>query len=168
MERTQKSKSKNKHTLLTGLLFGEGRKDTKFINNLINLKKFKDHTSPPWVFLTDHASGGSPKTVLQKCKAVTSGRDFNLVICFIDIDVLKKQYPKSWKKEIKKLEERYTEIKIFWQEENLEDEIVRVLGGKKEKKAEVNRVAKRDIQKFINSKYWKKLLSIIKESEGKV
>jgi hypothetical protein len=164
----QKSKSKNEYRVLTGLLFGEGKKDSKFINNLINLKKFKDHTSPPWTFLTDHSSGGSPGTVLEKCKRYISGRGFDLIICFIDLDVLKRDYAKSWKQEVTKLEEKYTEIKIFWQEENLEDEIIKVLGDKRQGKSKINTVANKDIQKFINSNYWKRLLSIIKNKEGEV
>lgn len=148
------------------MLYGEGRKDEKFLNTLIDLKKFKDHTTPPWSFITDHASGGSPKTILERCRHAIAGRDFDLVICFIDRDVLKGNYPKSWEKEIEALENRYENINIFWHIENLEDEIHTVLGGKKKGKTEMNRIGIMNIQKFVNSKYWKKLLLIIKKKEN--
>lgn len=165
MARTLKSKSKDNQKVLTCLLYGEGKKDSKFIDNLISLKKFKDHTSSKWEFFTDHASGGSPKTVLEKCNRIISGRDFNLVICFIDIDLLKREYPKTWQNEIKNLEDRYPEIEIFWHEENLEDEILKVLKIPHKGKNAINRIARENVEKFINSKYWKRLLSIIKERE---
>ena len=97
---------------------GEGRKDKTFIKNLSSLKKFKYHTSK-WTFLLDNASGGSPETILQKCCQTSSNRDFDIVICFIDLDKLKEDFPKNWEKDSSRsLEHKSTintEIKSYSQ-----------------------------------------------------
>lgn len=163
MEHTLKSKYSTGHPY-TGLLFGEGKKDKTFIQNLASLEKFKYHTSQ-WRFLTDHASGGSPKTILQKCLQTSLNKDFDIVICFIDQDTLKKTSPKNWEKEKEELEKQYSTIHIFWHEDCLEDEMKKVLGDKNIGKKEINNIAKKEIKRFINSKYWKNLITIIKEQE---
>ena len=165
MEHSQTSKSSTGHPY-TGLLFGEGRKDKTFIKNLSSLKKFKYHTSK-WTFLLDNASGGSPETILQKCCQTSSNRDFDIVICFIDLDKLKEDFPKNWEKEKEKIEKQFPNIHIFWHEDCLEDEMKKVIGKKNVGKKEINRIANKEVEKFVNSKYWKSLLKIIKDCEEK-
>ena len=78
-------------------VYGEGRKDKNFLKTLIYLRKFRYHT-PKWTFNYGNASGGSAETVLKKCKNATSGHSYNLVLCFVDLDNLKSDFLKTWKK----------------------------------------------------------------------
>jgi len=88
----------------TCLVYGEGRKDKKFLISLIDLEKFKYHTQK-WHFNYDNASGGSPNDILNHCRKSISGYSYDLVLCFIDIDKLKQDFPKNWKKRKLVLEE---------------------------------------------------------------
>ena len=148
----------------TALLFGEGREDSNFVESMVEYEKFGFH-SKNWNFRHDHASGGSPKTVLEKCKRSLSGKDFDRCICFIDIDKLKEEHPKTWKTEMTKLEKLYSDIIIFWQYDCLEDEIRNVLGEKKLGKTRLNEYARKHMNLFVNSDYWLRLLNIIRQSE---
>lgn len=147
----------------SALLYGEGRKDKKFLKSISELQKFCWHTKE-WKFRFGNASGESPKTILEKCGKKTFGVDYDLVICFIDLDVLKREFPKKWEKKKVELEEMFPNIHIFWHRDNLEDELEKVLGEKIGKK-EINNLAQKHTEKFINSAYWNKLLRIIKERE---
>lgn len=150
----------------SALLYGEGRKDKKFLKSISELEKFCWHTKE-WTFQFGNASGESPKTILEKCRKKALGVDYDLVICFIDLDVLKREFPKKWEEKKEKLEEEFSDIHIFWHRDNLEDELKRVLGevvGKKE----VNNLALKHTEEFINSDYWKELLRIIKKREGEL
>ena len=110
------------------LFFSEGKKDKDFLLSLIDLKKFKYHTKN-WNIVTDNASGCSPKTILIQCKRAVLNIEYNLIICFIDLDKLKSDYKKTWEKEKEKLEKDYSEIVIIWQINNLEEEYKKVLGN---------------------------------------
>ncbi len=172
MARFQKSESKrNRKTRIkrkySCYVYGEGRKDKNFLQALIDLKKFKYHTSK-WFFNYGNASGGSAKIILEKCKKAISKYDYDLVLCFIDIDNLKSSFPKTWKKEKQKLEKYYSKIEVIWQIDKLEDEFKKVLGDKYKGKHRLNKVAKEKIKDFINSSYWKRILKPIKEKEKKL
>jgi hypothetical protein len=149
---------------LSGLIYGEGGKDRKVLQRITEMEKFR-YYSKNWHFNFGNASGGSPKTILQKCKKKMMEADYQLTICFIDLDVLKSKYPKKWGNEVKKLEEEFSEIKIFWQEDCLEDELFRVLGNKNLGKKGINKLARKRNDCFVNSKYWKRLIDIIEKSE---
>jgi hypothetical protein len=150
----------------TGLLFGEGGKDKNFLIKLVDLDKFKKFYAKRWEFNISNGSGGSPEDVLMKCKNEILGKSYDLVICFIDLDVLKHDFPKIWKKEKNKLEEKYSDVKIIWHIDKLEDEMIKVLGEDKRRgKARLNNEAKKNIKKFINSGIWKKILKVIKDCE---
>ena len=165
MEHSQKSQS---NRVLTCFLFGEGKKDAHFIERLIEIDKFKYHTSG-WSFSTDHGSGNSPRVILETCRKIMANRDYDLSICFIDQDVLKLYYPRKWEEKKRELEEEFNEIVIFWHEDNLEDELDRVLHEKKKSKKILNKKACKNPKKFINSNYWDRILKIIhdyEENEG--
>lgn len=69
--------------------------------------------------MSDNASGGDAKTILDKCSKIIIGKEYDLVICFVDTDILKKDSGRKFEEEKKKLEHKYKNIKIFWQEENI-------------------------------------------------
>ena len=148
----------------TCLVFGEGGKDKKFLIALIDLDKFKFHTKK-WNFNYDNASGSSPKIILKQCKKATQGINYDLIICFIDLDKLKHDYPKNWQAEKKKLENEYCNFIIIWQEDNLEDEFIKVIGDQCCNKHRLNTIARKEVNKFINSKFWKKILKVINDRE---
>lgn len=150
------------------LIFGEGRKDKNFIKALIDLKKFKDHTLN-WTFNYGNAPGGSAEMILKKCQKEIFNYSYDLIICFIDLDKLKSDYPNNkWKEEKKKLEKKYLNFKIIWQLDNLEDEFKKVLGNQYKSKHKLNNLAKQKVNKFINSSFWKRILKPIKEKEQKL
>ena len=140
----EKANIKRKHSCY---IYGEGRKDKDFLKALIDLKKFKYHT-PKWVFNYDNASGGSAKTVLEKCKKAVFGYSYDLVLCFIDLDHLKANFSKTWKKEKKKLEKYYFDFIIIWQIYNAEDEYKKVLGDQYKSKHKINKLARKKIEEF--------------------
>jgi len=144
-------------------IFGEGKRDKDFLTTLIDLPKFKYHTSK-WTFSYSNSSGGSAKIILQKCYKESSSYSFDLVMCFVDLDKLKEESPKTWEKEKIKLEEKYSSIKIIWQIDNAEDEYKKVLGEIKGKH-KINKQAKEQVEKFINSEFWKRILKAIKGKE---
>lgn len=146
---------------LTCLFYGEGGRDRKFLNHLIKLKKFQFH-SKNFLIITANTSGGSAKTILENCQKYIQNREFDCVICFIDLDKLKHDYPDHWKIEKLKLETLYNNIKILWQMDNLEEEIIKVLKPKKSKtKTEINSLGIKNIDKFVNSDYWKRVLKLL-------
>ncbi|EKE00367.1 MAG: hypothetical protein ACD_22C00040G0001 [uncultured bacterium] len=150
------------------LLFGEGGNDKKFLIALLELEKFKYHTKK-WEPSYDSASGSSPEDILSRCVSSIRGKEYDLIICFIDLDKLKTDYPRVWKKKKKILEKKYSNFKIVWQVDNAEDEYRRVLGeSRKVGKQKLNELAKKNISKFINSKYGKRILKIIKKKEIKL
>jgi len=145
-------------------IFGEGRKDKDFLITLIDLDKFKYHTER-WIFNYGNASGGSAKTILEKCCKEVSGYDYHLVLCFIDLDRFKDDFNKEWKKEKIELEKKYSDIKIIWQLDNLEDEFKKVIGNQHKSKHRLNKLARQKINGFINSNFWKRILNPIKNKE---
>lgn len=145
-------------------VFGEGRKDKNFLMALIDLKKFEDHTQG-WTFNYGNASGGPAKVILEKCRKEVSGHNYNLILCFIDLDRLKQDSPKKWKKEKMELEEQYSEFKIIWQFDKAEDEYRKVIGNQCKGKHKLNKIAKQEVEKFINSDFWKRILKSIKNKE---
>ena len=145
-------------------VFGEGKKDKKFFMALKNLEKFKYHTKK-WHFDCDNGSGSSAEDILKKCKRIVSGLSYHLVLCFIDLDDLKNDFPTNWEKKKKMLEEKYSDYKIIWQLDNAEDEYKRVLGGQYMSKHELNKAAQKRINEFINSDLWKRILSPIQDKE---
>jgi hypothetical protein len=148
------------------LVYGEGSKDKKFLKTLLDLDKFKYHTKR-WIFNFDNASGESPKRIYQKCKKRIVGYDHDLVLCFIDLDKLKNDFPKKWQEEKKKLDND-SDIKIIWQLDCAEDEYKIVLGNINCTKHKLNKKAKKEIKKFINSDYWNRILKPIKNEEKKL
>lgn len=59
----------------------------------------------------------------------------------------------------------YAEISIMWHQDNLEDELRSVLGGEKISKNALNKTAKAQPEKFINSAYWHRIIDCIKNRE---
>jgi hypothetical protein len=144
-------------------IFGEGKRDKDFLTTLIDLQNFKYHTSK-WTFNYSNSSGGGAEAVLEKCHKESSSYAFDLILCFIDLDKLKEDFPKNWNKKKIELEVKYANIKIVWQIENAEDEYKKVLGEIKGKH-KTNQQAKKQIKKFINSEFWQRILKPIKERE---
>ena len=154
---------KNKYSCL---FFGEGKKDKIFLNALVDNKKFQYHTAN-WVIKCDNASGSSPKIILEQCRRTISNYSYDLILCFIDLDKLKNDFPKKWEKEKMKLEEQYFKFKIIiiWQFDNAEDEYKKVIGDQCKSKHKLNKIAKQKIKEFINSDFWKRILGPIKNKE---
>lgn len=148
----------------TCLVFGEGGNDKKFLIALIDLPKFKYHTRK-WFFTPDNASGSSPKIILEQCKKTASGKSYDLILCFIDLDKLKTDFPDRWKQEQIKLEKKYSNIKIIWQLDSAEDEYKKVIGLKCRSKHRLNRLARQRIAEFVNSELWKRILKPIKDKQ---
>lgn len=144
-------------------IFGEGKRDKDFLTTLIDLRKFKYHTCN-WRFSYSNSSGGSAKTIVEKCHRESSSYSFDLIICFIDLDKVKEDSPKNWKEEKEELEKQYPNIRIIWQIDNAEDEYKKVLGEIKGKH-KINKQAKKQIEKFINSEFWKRILKPINDKE---
>jgi hypothetical protein len=166
MVHSQKLKSSEKiiSQKLSCFIYGEAVRDRKFLQALINLDKFKYHTSK-WIFHFDNGSGGSSEQLLEKCQKLIYGRSFHLSLCIIDLDHLKKLFPRDWGERKKDLDKKYPKITIIWQEDNLEDEFRKVLGNQHKGKSQINLIAKREIKRFINSMYWKRILKQIKSRE---
>ena len=155
---------KNKYTCL---FFGEGRKDKNFLNALIDNDKFQYHTKN-WFIQCDNASGSSPEIILEQCKRVIFNYRYHLILCFIDLDKLKQDFPEKWEKEKVELEKRYSEFKIIWQIDNAEDEYRKVIGDQCGSKHKINKLARQKIEEFINSGFWKRILKPIKDKERKL
>lgn len=150
------------------LFFAEGKRDKNFLYALIELKKFKYYVSDAWHIEVDNASGCSARTILEQCKKRIIGYDYQLVMCFIDLDDLKHDFKVGWQKEKIKLEAEFGYIKIVWQEDNAEDEYKKVLGGEFRGKNHINKQAKERIDEFINSDYWDKIINPIKNREAEL
>jgi len=149
---------------LTCLIFGEGGNDKKFLMALIDLPKFKYHTKK-WFFTPDNASGSSPEIILEQCSKAALRANYDLILCFIDLDTLKNDYPKSWENEKRALEQRYLGIIIIWQIDKAEDEYKRAIGIECYGKHKINKLAILKIDKFVNSDFWKRILKPIKDKE---
>jgi len=48
---------------------------------------------------------------------------------------------------------------------NLEEEMVRVIGDISKSKHTINKLAKKKIKQFINSGYWKRIIRVIQKKE---
>ena len=140
------------------------KKDKQFLITLIDLPKFKYHTQK-WNFNYDSATGSSPETILKQCRKAIFGKTYHLVLCFIDLDTLKSNHPRTWQQEKSRLESCYSGIIIIWQLDNAEDEYIKVLGGHYQSKGKLNKAARDKIEEFINSDFWKRILNPIKEEE---
>jgi len=145
------------------LIYSEGGRDKKFLMSLIPL--LEKYHARKWSFIYDNASGCSPETILEQCQKIQFIDVYKLVLCFIDRDKLKEDYPRTWEMEKIKLESKYQNFNIIWQIENAEDEYKKVLGDKHYKKHEINKLAKQNIEKFINSDFWKRIINPIKDKE---
>ena len=148
----------------TCLIFGEGKRDKNFLTALIDLKKFKFHTSN-WTFNYVNSSGGSAEIILEKCYKESRQYKYDLILCFIDLDKLKEDFNTGWENKKNELEQKHAEIKILWQIDNAEDEYKKVLGSITGKH-KLNKEAKKQIYKFINSDFYNRILTLIKEKEN--
>jgi hypothetical protein len=146
------------------LMFSEGGRDKRFLMSLIDLPNFKYHTNK-WSIICDNASGSSPEIILKHCCNSMLGKLYDLVLCFIDLDKLKSDHPKTWKKEKKKLEQKFSKIIIIWQFDSAEDEYRTVLGNYSCGKSRINKIAQQKVKKFINSSFWKRILEPIRSKE---
>ncbi|MDD5693116.1 MAG: hypothetical protein PHU86_01405 [Patescibacteria group bacterium] len=147
-------------------MFSEGKRDKKFLYVLTELPKFKYHTAKWSTPNLENASGEAPKVILDQCQRATLGKDYDLVMAFIDLDVLKNNYPRVWKVEKQKLETKYPNIKIIWQIDNAEQEYKRVLGDIDPcSKHRLNQVARDNVKAFINSDLWHRILQPIRNVE---
>lgn len=153
----------------TCLLFGEGRRDKNFIYALTELPKFRFHTKN-WFFTYGNGHGSSATDILKLCEEEKTGEE-NITLCFIDLDDLKNDYPGNWSKKKRDLEaDALSEkIKIIWQIDSAEDEYKKVLGEgyKSKSKNKINKEAKENINKFINSNLWQRILKPIIDFEKK-
>lgn len=145
------------------LFFTEGKKDRDFLYALVDFPKFRYYSSD-WRISFDNASGCSPRDILSQCSRVTKFIDYDLIICFIDLDKLKGDYKKTWEKEKILLETEFSKFKIIWQKDKAEDEYKRVL-GQQAGKYRINQIAKQNIDKFVNSDYWNCIKNCIKDRE---
>ncbi len=153
----------------TCFIYGEGRRDKSFLISLIELKKFKYHTFK-WQFNYGNASGGSAISIVDKCRKEVMGIDYDLIICFIDIDKLKDDFPKKWKDKKRQIESKYRDLNlvILWQLNNAEEEYMKVLGDLKVGKHKLNELAKERVKDFINSDFWDRIMGVIKDREIKL
>ncbi len=120
-----------KKQLKTALLYGEGTDEHTFFNFLLRSEKFL-FLQKDWSFDTDHASGCSCVDILNSCIASIFGKKLDIVLCFIDTDDLKHDFPKIFEKkklELEKLASEYG-IEIVWQVENLEQILFEATNGK--------------------------------------
>lgn len=166
MVRFQKSEYKFEKKK-TCLIYSEGGRDSNFLSKLVDLPKFVYHAEK-WAFSIDHWCGSSPQKIMEECNRRSLSADFDLIICFVDLDRLKNDYPKKWKEEQLKLEAKYPKISIFWQVNNAEEEYRKVLKGHELSKRRINNLATKQVERFINSGYWKKFLKIIKDKESEL
>lgn len=113
------------------MLYGEGSDEYTFHNFLLTTQKF-NYLLKDWYIDTDHASGSSCEDVLKSCIKSISGKEFDVVLCFIDTDKLKADYPKNHDKKKRELEKLASEnkIEIIWQIENLEEVLAKATKGK--------------------------------------
>ncbi|HRY60544.1 MAG TPA: hypothetical protein P5096_04175 [Patescibacteria group bacterium] len=148
------------------LTFGEGGKDKEFLMALIPL--LEEYHAKKWVFNYDNASGSSPEIILKQCQKSILGKAYDLILCFIDQDALKHDYPSDWKEQKLKLEAKHSSVTIIWQVDNAEDEYRRVLGEQYYSKHKLNKMAKQRIKEFKNSELWHKILKPIKDKEEKL
>ena len=148
-------------------MFGEGKNDKDFIYALSGLGKFEYHTQN-WHFNYGNAHGCSALDILKECNREKTGAE-DLVLCFIDLDDLKHDYSQTWEVEKQKLEDNAVAygIIIIWFLDKLEEELSRVL-GEGYKGQSISREAKNNIEKFINSDLWHRILNVIKECENKL
>jgi len=150
------------------MLFGEGGRDRKFYEKLTDHRIFQYHTKK-WNFHFDNAWGCSPKEVVEQCIITKQNVDYDLVICFIDLDVLKRE-GKKWEVYKIELEKHASDngIYIYWHIDNAENEYIRVLGQryKKYNKHQLNEYARKNIYKFVNQDLWNNLKEIIKKREN--
>lgn len=148
----------------SGFVFGEGKKDKVLLMALISHRTFEYHTKN-WRFNYGNGHGCSAKDILKKCRKDTTNRDYDLVLCFIDLDDLKNDYPHGWERKKAELESEYVDFKIIWHEDCAEDEYRRAIGSKFEGKNKINRTAKEQVERFVNSDYWHRILVYIRERE---
>ena len=87
---------KERKVLKTALLYGEGSHEYTFFNFLLKTEKFAFLESN-WYIDTDHASGCSCKDIIDSCIKAISGNKPDVVLCFIDTDDLKHDFPKTHK-----------------------------------------------------------------------
>lgn len=155
-----------RNELYSCFIFGEAGGDRKFLLRLTEEKKFKYHTAK-WSFNYSNGSGGSPDCVLKKCNRESAFPSFDLILCFVDLDKLKHDFPNSWEEEKTALEDKYPSITIIWYEDNAEDVYKKVLGKKAVglSKRRINALARKEVGQFINSPLWKKIIDIISKKE---
>lgn len=151
-------------TKLSGFVFGEGRSDKYFLIALISLENFKYQTKN-WNFNYGNGKGCSAHDVVDACYSETRGVDYDLILCFIDLDDLKKKFPKKWEKEKVAIEQKYSNIKVIWQLDNAEEEYKKVLGDTIKGKNKLNKFARENVKQFINSSFWKRILNEVKQKE---
>jgi hypothetical protein len=151
---------------LTCLLYGEGRREKRFICALIALDKFKYHTRLWHEPIIDNWHGCSAKDVLENCAKRASEASFNLVICILDIDDLKNDYPNTWEQEKNNFELKYSNIEIIWQIENAEDEYEKILQVSGLSKKEILSLAIAKIDRFVNSDYWNRVMACFQRKEA--
>ncbi|MFA6533461.1 MAG: hypothetical protein WCT22_05745 [Patescibacteria group bacterium] len=145
------------------LIFSEGGKDKKFLMALIPL--LEEYHAKKWIFIYDNASGSSPEIILKQCQNIPFVDSYVLVMCFIDQDKLKSDYPKTWEKEKTRIEKEYSNFIIIWQIDNAEEEYKRVLGNLPYGKHRINKIAREKIVEFKNSDFWNRILKHIKDKE---
>lgn len=164
----------------TGLFYGEAKKERKLLNKIVETKKFKYFTQNWEDFIIKSYHGESPEMILESCNNFIKGRAYDIVLCFVDIDKLKQdcyskksKKIKNWEKEKIKLENKYNKIIIVWQDENLEDEIKKVIGKKAKTKSgndrgkwHLTKLSRENVEKIASSEFWKNIFKIIKGREG--
>jgi len=148
----------------TCLFFGEGGSEKKFLLKLAELKKFEYHTER-WIIKHDNTSGGGVEKIIENCAKAKNYYSADLSICFVDIDQLKKVLKTHWVDEKRRLTSKYPDVVIFWQKDNLEDEIRKVLKKPGLSKRKAQSEAHKQIKKFINSDYWKRIFRILNKKE---
>jgi hypothetical protein len=161
------SKMKSKKVIKKScLLFGEGRgSEKRFFEFLERSYKWTSLYETNWSMHHDFASGSSAKTILNACLKSAYNIEYNLILCFIDLDDLKHDYENSYLEEREKIDIELTAmcseekmILVVWQEENLEDELSRIV-GRKVKKNRVKQELKNHNIKIINSNFAKNIFS---------
>ena len=116
----------------SALLYGEGRKEVVFFNFLLKTDKFK-FLEKVWAIETGHASGSSPEVILKKCiETKNDEREYEKVLCFIDTDKLKHDFPHSHVEKKQQLEDlaATNDVTIIWQDTNHESELKSATSGK--------------------------------------
>ena len=127
-------------------VYTEGLKDSKIIDYLVEISKFKYHTNNCQSYFNS-GKGGDPHTILVGCKKWKQNTEFDAMLCVVDLDRIYNNNDLNNDLYIK----------------NLEDELKSALKlPKKTSKSKVFSVVKKNPEALLNTSYYSKILKVYK------